>query len=136
MSRQGLVHGLPALKQVHTTCEACILGKHQCHPIPRHSMTITTRPLELVHSDLCGPFPHPSLQGSRYILTFIDDFSRRSWVYFLAIKSDTFKIFCEFLHMVERETSQKLSCLRSDRGGEYLSQEFRTFCLHNGIKDN
>jgi transposase InsO family protein len=89
-----------------------------------------TGPLPL----LCGPFPQKSLSGSRYILTFIDDYSRRSWVYFLALKSETLDSFKHWRRMVEQETNTKLSCLRTDRGGEYLSSEFTTYCKLAGIK--
>lgn len=132
-SRQGLVTGLPLLKKVHTTCEPCILGKQHTHAIPRHSFSQTSRPLELIHSDLCGPFPHTSLKRSRYLLTFIDDYTRRTWVYFLATKDETFKTFRQFQQLTEKQTSLKISCLRTDRGGEYLSTDFNSYCDEQGI---
>ena len=79
-SRQGIVTGLPVLKKVFSTCEPCILGKQHIQAIPQQSFHQTSRPLELIHSDLYGPFPHRSLKGSRYVLTFIDDYSRHTWV--------------------------------------------------------
>ena len=134
LSRRKLVIGLPLLKKIQPTCEACILGKQHVHAIPKHVMPYTTRPLELIHSDLCGPLPHTSLKGNRYVLTFIDDFSRRTWVYFLDVKSDTFTTFQDFQRQVEREMSLSLACLRTDRGGEYLSSEFNTYCTRQGIQ--
>lgn len=134
LSRQDLVTGLPLLKNIQKTCEACILGKQHIHPIPRFSLTTTSQPLELVHSDLCGPLPRASLTGHRYILTFIDDFSRRSWVYFIASKGDTFSCFQTFHKMTSNETSCALICLRTDRGGEYLSSNFINYCEKHGIQ--
>ncbi|HEX8607530.1 MAG TPA: DDE-type integrase/transposase/recombinase, partial [Pedobacter sp.] len=133
-SRQGIVTGLPILKKISSTCEPCILGKQHIQAIPRQSFHQTSRPLELIHSDLCGPFPHRSLKGSRYVLTFIDDYSRHTWVYFLATKDETFSIFQNFQHMAEKQTSLAISCLRTDRGGEYLSNAFNTYCDQQGIR--
>ena len=134
LSQRNMVIGLPLLKKIQPTCEACMLGKQHIHPIPKHVLPYTTRPLELIHSDLCGPLPHTSLKGNRYVLTFIDDFSRRTWVYFLDVKSDTFITFQDFQRQVEREMSLSLACLRTDRGGEYLSSEFNTYCTRQGIQ--
>jgi hypothetical protein len=74
------------------------------------------------------------MTGSRYILTFIDHFSRYSWVYFLNTKSETFEVFKQWRAQVEKETHKKLSCLRTDRGGEYLSFEFQHYCKLHGIR--
>ena len=88
--------------------------------------------LELVHSDICGPINPSSNGGKRYIITFIDDFSRKTWVYFLQAKSDAFEAFN--IIMVEKEAGSQIKVLRTDRGGEYNSQEFVIFCESNGIK--
>jgi hypothetical protein len=75
---RNMVKGLSQLPHVQPTYKACILGKQHCSPIPKASQTPTTRLLQLVYSDLCGPLPQKSLLGSKYILTFIDDFSHYS----------------------------------------------------------
>ncbi|CAA0819883.1 Unknown protein [Striga hermonthica] len=75
-----------------------------------------------------------SLGGSRYFLTFIDDASRKVWVYFLNTKDQVFEYFKSFHVMVERETEKKLKCLRSDNGGEYTSKEFDAYCRTYGIR--
>jgi hypothetical protein len=90
--------------------------------------------LELVHTDLWGPAPVASLGGSRYYITFIDDSSRKVWVYFLKNKSDVFETFKKWKAMVETETDLKLKCLRSDNGGEYADRGFKEFCAANGIR--
>ena len=76
-------------------------------------------PLEIVHSDLCGAMQTPSLSGKIYFLTFIDDFSRNVWVYFLKFKSDVFSIFKEFKAKVEKESGCSIKTLKTDQGGEY-----------------
>jgi transposase InsO family protein len=90
--------------------------------------------LDLVYSDVCGPFEVESLGGNRYFLTFIDDASRKVWAYFLRTKGQVFNYLQEFHVMVERETDKKLKCLRSDNGGEYTSKEFKTYCAKYEIR--
>ena len=83
-------------------------------------------PLELVHSDLVGPLPVKSLNGSRYICVFTDDYSRKSWTYFLKTKGEAYEKFRAFREMVEKETGRQIKKLRTDRGGEFLSTSFIT----------
>ncbi|RVW89466.1 Retrovirus-related Pol polyprotein from transposon TNT 1-94 [Vitis vinifera] len=90
--------------------------------------------LELVHTDLWGPSPVASLGGSRYYITFIDDSSRKVWVYFLKNKSDVFVTFKKWKAMVETETGLKVKCLRSDNGGEYIDGGFSEYCAAQGIR--
>ena len=75
--------------------------------------------LEMVHTDVWGPTPVSSLGGYRFYVTFIDDFSRKVWVYFLKHKSNVFSIFKKWKVEVENKTGLKVKCLRSDSGGEY-----------------
>jgi transposase InsO family protein len=108
------------------------MGKQHREHIPKFRSTLSSRPLKLVHSDLCGPFPQPSLTGLRYILTFID--SRHYWVFFLATKNETFDLFKQFRQMVEKQIRQPLSCLHTDRGGEFISTAFNSYCKLHGIR--
>ena len=72
-----MVRGIPNINRQEQICECCIFGKHHRDPFPSGEARRANQPLELVHSDLCGPMRVPSLGGNRYFLTFIDDFSRR-----------------------------------------------------------
>jgi hypothetical protein len=87
------VKGLPTLANVTHFCEQCTLGKQIWKKIPKTSSSHTTHPLELVHSDVCGPFHTTSMGGSKYFITFIDDFSRRVWVYFMKYKHQSLEKF-------------------------------------------
>ena len=98
------------------------------------SRTPKAEKLELIHTNLWGPSPVASLGGSRYYITFIDDLSRKVWVYFLKNKSDVFETFKKWKVMVETETSLKVKCLRSDNGGEYINGGFSEYCVAQGIR--
>ena len=124
MHSQKLVRGLPKVSCTDGVCPGCVLGKQHQDSFPKGKAMCATETLELVHSDLMI-FPICSFSGSKYALTFIDDFSRRSWVYFLKYKSEvlaTFKIFKSF---VEKQSSLSIKNLHTDNGGEYVSKAFK-----------
>jgi len=73
--------------------------------------------LTLMHTDVWGPAPVKSLGGSQYYVTFIDDFTRKVWVYFLKNKSDVFYVFKRWKQEVETQTGLKIKCLKSNNGG-------------------
>ncbi|KAM1810129.1 hypothetical protein ACFX12_026929 [Malus domestica] len=84
--------------------------------------------------DVCGPMEVESLGRNKYFVTYIDDASRKVWVYLLKSKDQVFQTFQEFHAMVEREIGKPLKCLRSDNGGEYTSHQFREYCVKHGIR--
>ena len=98
------------------------------------SETKTKGVLELIHSDVCGPVSSTSLSGFEYYITFIEDFSRKNWIYFLKEKSEVFEKFKEFKALIENLSEKKIKTLRSDNGGEYTSKEFGAFCKDSRIK--
>lgn len=126
---------LSELKTVDLSiCESCIMGKQKKVSFLKGGRTLKTRKLDLVHTDVWGPSPAASLGGSRYYVTFIDDHSRKVWIYFLKHKSDVFHVFKTWKAMVETETDLKLKCLRSDNGGEYIDGGLKEFCASQGIR--
>ena len=126
---------LPISKTVELgLCEDCVLGKQKKVSFSKTGREPKAEKLKLVHTDVWGPAPIQSLGGSRYYVTFIDDSTRKVWVYFLKNKSDVFNTFRKWKAEVENETGMRLKCLRSDNGGEYDSQEFKDYCAENGIK--
>ena len=90
--------------------------------------------LEIVYTDLCGPIEVQSYKGDKYIMLFVDDYSRMMTVMFLKQKFDAFQMFKWYLARVENETGKSIKCFRSDRGGEFISNEFEMFCNDRGIK--
>ncbi|KAL0286174.1 UNVERIFIED_CONTAM: Copia protein [Sesamum calycinum] len=92
-----------------------------------------TRPLELVHSDICGPMNVRACHGAFYFLTFIDDYSRYGSVYLLSHRSEALECFKRFLGEVENQREMNFKVLRTDRGREYLSEQFKRICEDKGI---
>lgn len=129
-----MVKGLPKFKVIQDTCEACVKGKQCREEFPKVSETKCAEILGLIHTDVCGPMQTPSCNGSMYILTFTDDYSHMVWVYFLRLKSDTFATFKKFKNLVETQTGKKIKKIRSDRGGEFKSEQFTRLLEENGIE--
>ncbi|KAE8674817.1 putative disease resistance protein [Hibiscus syriacus] len=127
MVKKSMLKGLPQLDvRIDTVCAGCQYGK--AHQLPYDESKFKAKePLELVHSDVFGPIKQQSISGMRYMVTFIDDFSRYVWVFFMKEKSDTFSKFKEFRDSAEGEVGKKICCLRTDNGGEYRSNEFSQY---------
>ncbi|CAL9013344.1 unnamed protein product [Prunus brigantina] len=134
LENQGMVHGLPHLEQMSVVCDGCMQGKQHRDSFPLESTWRASKPLELVHTDICGPMKTESLSGNRYFLLFTDDYTRMSWVYFIRNKSSALECFMKFKAMTELQSGFKIKSLRSDRGGEFLSGEFNRFCEESGIQ--
>lgn len=131
---KNMVHGLPKLSDSDIVCTDCLVGKQHRDPVPKRSTWRASQKLELIHADVCGPITPTSNSHKRYLLCFIDDFSRKAWSYFLIEKSEVFTSFKYFKAYVEKETGLSIKCLRTDRGGEFTSGEFNDFCKKNGIR--
>ena len=99
-----MVRGLPPIKELASTFECCILEKQHRESFRKGVSYRENKLLELVHIDLCRPMRTQLIGGSCYFLTFIDDYSRKTWVYFLKQKSETFAKFKEFKALVENQS--------------------------------
>jgi transposase InsO family protein len=113
-------------------CEHCIFGKHKRVKFSTGVHT-TEGILDYVHADLWGPSQKHSLGGCRYMLTIIDDYSRRVFPYFLKHKSNAFDAFKAWKVMVEKQTKRKVNVLHTDNGMEFYSNEFNLFYIKEGI---
>ena len=131
LAKKKFVIGLPSVEFLDKKCESCILGKKHRDPFPKGKAWRANRPLELIHSDLCS-VEVPSNGGSKYFITFIDDFSRKTWVYFLKNKSDACDVFKKFKYYVEKQSDYFIKILRTDRGTEYLVCD--DYLVESGIK--
>jgi transposase InsO family protein len=129
----GMDLGKPSSSMLALTCEGCIEGKQHRSTFPSEGGRRASKVLEIVHSDVCGPMRTTSIGGGKYFVTFIDDFSRKVWVYILKSKGECFEKFREYKALVETQSDHKIKVLRSDNGGEYVSQAFQEFLKTHGI---
>ena len=113
---------LPSLKSSKLDfCKHCLYGKQSKQKFKTGKHT-SKGILDYIHSDVWGPSPTTSYGGSSYFVSFIDDFSRKVWVYMLKKKSDVFTFFKQFRALVENITGRTIKCLRIDNGGEFTSK--------------
>uniref|UniRef100_A0A2N9FN54 Integrase catalytic domain-containing protein n=1 Tax=Fagus sylvatica TaxID=28930 RepID=A0A2N9FN54_FAGSY len=131
LHKRNLLTGIKSCKL--DFCKYCIVGK-QCKVRFKTATHKTKGILDYVHSDIWGPVRTPSKGGAQYFMSFIDDYSRKAWVYFLKNKSEAFAKFKIWKAEVENQTGRKIKCLRTDNGTEYRDGDFLKFCEEHGIK--
>jgi transposase InsO family protein len=129
---KGLATGLKLDKQDLVFCKDCAMGKSKRSPFPE-TATRARRCGEVIHTDIWGPAQTNSLGGSRYYISFTDDYSRFRVLSFMKTRAEALEHFKQFTAMVEA-THGPIQHLRSDNGGEYISQQFRSFCKDKGIQ--
>ena len=122
------------------TCLGCIKGK-QTNKSNKGAKRSDTK-LKIIHTDICGPFTTQCLNGQRYFITFIDDFTRYMYLYLLNDKSEALDAFKVYKAEVEKQSGLSIKIVRSDRGGEYYGRftdqgqrlgPFAKFLEENGI---
>ena len=133
LAKKRRVWGLPMLSSFNDIYKACMAGWQHRERFPKSFSNRTLQVLHLIHSDLVGPMHASSVENSHYFVVFTDDYTCKSWIYFMTAKSENFQMFQKFKSRVENETRTRIHNLRTDRGGEYLSHEFRHFLTENGI---
>ena len=131
----GLVDGVKINGSSQGNCRICPMGKQCRYPFSKQGSRAAEK-LEIVHSDICGPMEVKSLGGKRYYIVFVDDKSRRMWVYFIKSKSerDVLETFKEFHAMAERQSGAKLKVIRTDNGKEYVNRGFEGYLKQHGIR--
>ena len=102
-------------------CKGCAQGKNVKKTFPSSEIKAKGI-LEIVHSDVCGPVSSSSLSGYVYYVSFIDDLSRKTWIYFLKGKSEVFSKFKEDKALVENQNDRKIKTLLLDNDGEFTSE--------------
>jgi len=103
------------------TCEECIMTKlTNAIPLGLLPGNRITKPFELIYSDLSGKQPIPSYGNSLYYITFIDDYTRMRWIFFLKNKSDATKTVQEFVKYAERQFKSIVLSRITDNGGKYI----------------
>jgi hypothetical protein len=120
---KGMVEGMPKCSLDFYFCEHCVYGKKNQVKFPSGA-SMAEGILQLVHSDVFGPKSVPSLGKFVYYVSFIDDFSRNTWIYFFMKKYEGFDRFKEFKALVENQTEKTIKLLRKNNGRELCRNEF------------
>ena len=135
--KKNLIKDLPKLAyQKDLICDACVKGKHKKSSFQRKISISTTRALELLHMDLFGLSSTLSLGEKAYYFVIVDDYSRFTWIFFLAHKNKTFHTFASYSKRVQNEKSYIITSIRSDKGGEFSCEPFESYCEEFGILHN
>jgi transposase InsO family protein len=129
---------IPSASNVHFekdgVCSACQEGKKVGAHHPHKNIMTTDRPLELLHMDLFGLIAYISIDGSKYCLVIVDDYSRFNWVFFLQEKSQTQETLKGFLRRAQNEFGLRIKKIRSDNGTEFKNSQIKGFLQEEGIK--
>ncbi|GJU25777.1 retrovirus-related pol polyprotein from transposon TNT 1-94 [Tanacetum coccineum] len=134
LARHGLVRGLPKLKfEKDHLCSACALGKSTKKPHKPKSEDTNQEKLYLLHMDLCGPMRVASVNGKKYILVIVDDYSRFTWVKCLRSKDEAPAFIINFLKMIQVRLKETVRRIRTDNGTEFVNQTLREYYEKVGI---
>nr|GEZ22574.1 hypothetical protein [Tanacetum cinerariifolium] len=134
LARRGLVRGLPKLKfEKDHLCSACAMGKSMKKSHKPKSKDTNQEKLYLLHMDLCGPMRTESVNGKKYILVIVNDYSRFTWVKFLRSKDEAPDFIIKFLKMIQVWLKVLVRRIRTDNGTEFVNQTLREYYEEVGI---
>jgi hypothetical protein len=129
-----MVMGLPEIQsKPYDVCKGCTQGKNVKHSFPNSDRRDTII-LDIVHSDVCGSMSTTSLRGYVYYVSFIDEYSHKTWIYLLKANNEVFGKFKEFKALVENLIEQKIKTLRLDNGGEFTSKNSKNISRKMGLR--
>ncbi|GKA57771.1 putative ribonuclease H-like domain-containing protein, partial [Tanacetum coccineum] len=131
----NLIRGLPSkfFENDHT-CVTCQKGKQHKATCKSKLVTSISQPLQILHMDLFRPTFVKSLMGKMYCLVITNDYSRFSWVFFIAKKDETSGILRNFITWIENQLNHRVKIIRSDNRTEFKNQDLNQFCNSKGIK--
>ncbi|GJX23262.1 retrovirus-related pol polyprotein from transposon TNT 1-94 [Tanacetum coccineum] len=134
LARKDLVRGLPRLKfEKDHLCSACQLGKSKKYSHKPKSENTNMEVLHTLHMDLCGPMRVQSINGKKYILVIVDDYSRFTWVKFLRSKDETPEFVINFLKQIQVGLNKTVRYIRTDNGTEFVNQVMSKYYEGVGI---
>ncbi|GJR22990.1 retrovirus-related pol polyprotein from transposon TNT 1-94 [Tanacetum coccineum] len=135
LSKNDIVIGLLKLKFVKDhLCSSCELGKAKRKSFHTKTTPSSKRRLQLLHMDLCGPMRVESINGKKYVLVIVDDYSRYTWTRFLRSKDETPKVLIDFLKLVQRGLHAQVRTVRTDKGIEFLNKTLHAYFAQEGIE--
>ncbi|GJW65670.1 retrovirus-related pol polyprotein from transposon TNT 1-94 [Tanacetum coccineum] len=135
LSKKDVVIGLPKLKYVKDLlCSSCEVSKAKQSSFKSKTVPSLKGRLNLLHMDLCGPMRVASINGKRYIMVIIDEYSRYTWTLFLRSKDETPEVLKDFLTMIQRNLQAHVISVRTDKGIEFLNKTLNAFFKKEGIE--
>ncbi|GJX06162.1 retrovirus-related pol polyprotein from transposon TNT 1-94 [Tanacetum coccineum] len=135
LSKNNIVNGLPKLKFVKDhLCSSCELGKAKRKSFHTKTTPSSKRRLQLLHMDLCGPMRVESINGKKYVLVIVDDYSRYTWTHFLRSKDETPGVLIDFLTLVQRGLHAQVTTVRTDKGTKFLNKSLHAYFAKEGIR--
>ncbi|GJR59602.1 retrovirus-related pol polyprotein from transposon TNT 1-94 [Tanacetum coccineum] len=135
LSKKDVVTGLPKLKYVKDQlCSSCEMSKAKRSSFKSKVVPSSKGRLNLLHMDLCGPMRVASINGKKYILVIVDDYSRYTWTLFLRSKDETPEVLKDFLTMIQRNLQAQVISVRTDRGTEFLNKTLHAYFKEEGIE--
>ncbi|GJY18083.1 retrovirus-related pol polyprotein from transposon TNT 1-94 [Tanacetum coccineum] len=134
LAKHGLVRGLPKLKfKKDHLCSTCVMGKRKKQLHKPKSEETNQEKLYLLHMDLCGPMHVASVNGKKYILVIMDDYSRFTWVKLLASNDEAPDFIIKFLKMIQVRLNATIRNIRIDNGTKFVNQTLRDYYKQVGI---
>nr|GEU57953.1 Gag-Pol polyprotein [Tanacetum cinerariifolium] len=135
LSKKDIMIGLPKLKFIEDQlCSSCELSKPKRSSFKSKAVPSSKGRLNLLHMHLCGPMQVASINGKKYILVIVDDYSRYTWTLFLRSKDETPEVLKEILMMIQRNLQALVITVRTDRGTEFLNKTLNAFFKEEGIE--
>ncbi|GJV92943.1 retrovirus-related pol polyprotein from transposon TNT 1-94 [Tanacetum coccineum] len=134
LAKDGLARCIPRLKfQKDHLCSACALGKRKKSSHQPKAEVTNQEKLYLFHMDLCGPMRVASINGKRYILVIVDDYSRFTWVGFLRTKDEAPEAIIKCIKNIQVLLNATVHNVQTDNGTEFVNQTLREFYENVGI---
>lgn len=120
------------IKEFDKTCETCLKARQTRRPFLTQRQR-ATRPLQIIHTDICGPIDPLTWDNKRYFITFLDDYTHFSMVFLMERKNEAVEIIKQYVKEVENKWNNKVYTLRCDNGGEYANVDLKQWCKFKGI---
>lgn len=133
MSKSESVIGIDNIRRSRCDCQVCYENKMSEAAYPKEAQNRAVKVLERIHSDICGPFKQTGVNGSKYFITFVDDYSRLVKVYTIKSRDEVPRVFQHYKNLMENQTGERIKIFRSDNAAEYKGGEMRKILQDSGI---
>ncbi|GKB00815.1 retrovirus-related pol polyprotein from transposon TNT 1-94, partial [Tanacetum coccineum] len=134
LARKDLVRGLPRLKfEKDHLCSVCQLGKSKKYTHKPKTKNTNLEVLNTLHMDLCGPMRVQTINGKKYILVIVDDYSWFTWVKFLRLKDETPEVVIKFLKQIQVGVNKTIRYIHTDNGTEFVNKDLTAYYERVGI---